>query len=359
MKTKKSNTFVKRLARLKTKLNFDQKKQTLSNLRLAQQQKNFWQNQTEAQKISTQISHLEKEIDSIAKLKENIDANSEIKKLLDKQPDPQIESDLHKLQKTIRSSLKNLEYTTYLSGKYDKNFALLSIHSGQGGTDAMDWAAMLQRMYAKYFNQKKWPYQILDVQADDEAGIKSVYFQINQAYAYGYLKNETGTHRLVRLSPFNADSLRQTSFAKVEIMPLLEKQDEIQINPRDIEFSAFRAGGRGGQNVNKVSTAVRLTHTQSQITVACQSQRSQEQNRQLAMQMLQSKLWAIQQQQQLAQHQSIKGDNVNASWGQQIRSYVLHPYKMVKDLRTGYTSNDPVAVLNGKIDSFIKAELKL
>jgi len=223
----------------------------------------------------------------------------------------------------------------------------------------MDWASMLQRMYMKFFDKQKWPYKILDIQPGEEVGVKSVYFNVSQPLAYGYLRRESGVHRLVRLSPFNADKLRQTSFAKVEVMPIIENPDEITIKPEDVQFSAFRSGGSGGQNVNKVSTAVRLVHQPTGVTVACQSQRSQQQNRELAMQMLTAKLWVLEQQHQQHQQQKIKGKNVNASWGHQIRSYVLHPYKMIKDLRSLHQTSDTGAVLDGDLDPFLQAQLKI
>jgi len=223
----------------------------------------------------------------------------------------------------------------------------------------MDWASMLQRMYQRYFERKNWTFELLDSTPGEEAGIKSASFKISAPNAYGLLRREGGTHRLVRLSPFNADNLRQTSFAKVEVTPVLENDDEVKINPEEVEFAAFRSGGSGGQNVNKVSTAVRLVHRPSGITVSCQSQRSQDQNRLLAMQMLSSKLWAIEQEKRDTQMSDIKGKNINPSWGHQIRSYVLHPYKMVKDLRTKYETSDTTSVLDGNLDDFIQAELKL
>lgn len=337
-----------RLDQIKIKLDPGQRARQIQELEAKSTRPDFWSDLTAAQSAMKHLAALQSEQRQISQLESEISDSLSVLEILE-------EKDVQKIAKR----LNQLEIKTFLNGRYDQSNAVISIHAGQGGVEAMDWVSMLLRMYLRYCESREWQTEIVDQMPGEEAGLKTVTVTVTGSYAYGYLIGERGTHRLVRQSPFNADALRQTSFALVEVLPELPEADnEIVIPEDEVQFEAFRATGHGGQNVNKVSTAVRLTHRPTGISVQCQTQRFQEQNRKIALSLLKAKLWDLRRQQQLATKKQLKGQHIAASWGTQIRSYVLHPYKLVKDLRTGMETSQAESVLDGDLDMFIDAELR-
>ena len=319
---------------------------------------NFWDNREEATKIIDDTNSLKEIVSKIEGVKKRINNNLEIVDLLLVDFDEELLQNIEEEENILRKDISEPEIFLLLSGPYDKNNCLLEIHAGAGGTEACDWADMLFRMYLRYFEKHHFKYEVLSYLDGEDVGLKAASIKVNGNYAYGYLKGEKGVHRLVRLSPFDANHKRHTSFASVDVTPEFNNDIDIKIEDKDLKIDVYRSSGAGGQHVNTTDSAVRITHLPTKIVVTCQNERSQIQNRETAMNILKGKLKLLEIEKQQQEMSSIKGENVDTSFGNQIRSYVMHPYSMVKDHRTNYETSNVNKVLDGELDEFIESYLK-
>ena len=318
----------------------------------------FWNNPEVSQNKMKEVKSLKDDVATYAALSTQYDDIETMIEMGYEENDPELIPEIDQMMKEFVQTYEDIRMKTLLSGEYDRNNAIVSLHAGAGGTESCDWAAMLYRMYIRWADKKGFSVEVLDSLDGEEAGIKSITFQVNGENAYGYLKSEKGVHRLVRISPFNAAGKRQTSFVSCDVMPDIEEDVDVEIREEDIRIDTFRSSGAGGQHINKTSSAIRITHFPTGIVVQCQNERSQHMNKDKAMQMLKAKLYLLKQEENAAKAAGIRGEVTDIGWGNQIRSYVMQPYTMVKDHRTGVESGNVDAVMDGNIDPFINGYLK-
>ncbi len=342
---------------VKKVLSVDKLKEELSSIDETMSKQDFWEDQERAKEVIQRRKWLEETIDTLESIEKGLSDVEELSATAS-EDDTDTWIILEEEMKNLERSLKELEVKTYLSGDMDRKNAYLTIQAGAGGTEACDWAEMLLRMYRRWAERKGYDVEVVDLTPDDVAGIKSATLLIKGPYAYGYLKGEQGVHRLVRISPFDANARRHTSFAAVSVMPQIDEDIKIEIKEDDLKIETFRASGAGGQYVNKTDTAVRITHIPTGIVVSCQQERSQFQNKRKALELLKAKLYQLEQEKLEKKKKELEGEKTDIGWGYQIRSYVFHPYRMIKDLRTGYETGNVDAVMDGYIDEFIEHYLK-
>ena len=333
-------------------------KQEILELSQKTEDSSFWNDRQTAESIIKQLNEKKELVNSIESKQEEISSSLELLELLEIETDPEMEVQLEDSVTKLNGEIEQLNLLLLLNGPYDKNDCILEVHSGAGGTEACDWAMMLYRMYTRYCEKNNFKYEVIDYQDGEEAGIKSASIRVKGTNAYGYLKNEKGVHRLVRLSPFDSNNRRHTSFASVEITPEIEQDNTIEIEEKDLKIDVYRSTGAGGQSVNTTDSAVRITHLPTKIVVTCQNERSQIQNREQAIKVLKSKLLLKKLEEQEAELNKLKGNQMNIEFGSQIRSYVMHPYSMVKDHRTDEETSNVGKVLDGDINIFIESNLK-
>jgi len=333
-------------------------KKKVQTLEKKMEEPSFWDNREEAESVVKEIKELKGCLEPYRELENDIKQVKELINLNVSEGDESLLVEIVEESKKIEKKLSDFELVVLLSGEHDRGNALMNIHPGAGGTESQDWAEMLLRMYKRFFERSGFEYRLLDLQPGEEAGIKNATIEVKGEFAYGKLKAESGIHRLVRISPFDANHRRHTSFASVFVYPEIDEKIEVEIDPKDIRIDTFRASGAGGQHVNKVSSAVRITHFPTGIVVQCQNERSQHRNREMAMRVLRSRIYAKLMEEEERKKAEIAGEKKDISWGNQIRSYVFHPYTMVKDHRTGIQTGNIQAVMDGEIDEFIEAYLR-
>ncbi len=339
-------------------LDIERSRERAYELGLEMNKPDFWNDQERAIKVSKEKEDLEKEVKIWDEIFSAVKDLEELVAVGEKEGDDSIDKEAHERYRELKKKFEKMEFLVLFNDRYDKNNAIISIHAGTGGVDAQDWAQILERMIIKFAEKKDWQVEILDRTMGSEAGIKSATLKISGRWSYGYLKSENGVHRLVRISPFDAESMRHTSFALVEVIPELPEAEDVEVKDEDLRIDVFRSSGPGGQGVNTTDSAVRILHKPTNIVVTCQSERSQHQNKETALNILKSKLLKKQHEEQEEKEAKLKGEVHKADWGKQIRSYVMQPYKMVKDHRTNYETQDVDAVLDGNLDEFIEAYLR-